>query len=63
MSGSMKKISSLVTQTIYYVFNKHLFAINTLSSSVLMCVGDAAQQNVEYYHGLSNGYDWTRTGK
>lgn len=58
-----QKIYSFVTQTIVYVFDKHLFTLNTFSGSVLMCFGDVAQQNVERYHGLSDHYDWKRTGK
>lgn len=58
-----KKIYSLINQTVVYIFNKHLFTINTLTGSLLMCTGDIVQQNVEQYHGLSDGYDWTRTGK
>lgn len=58
-----KTIFTLVTRTAARIFDKHLFTINTFSGSVLMCVGDIAQQNVERYHGLSDSYDWTRTGK
>ncbi|VVC31596.1 Mpv17/PMP22 [Cinara cedri] len=28
-----------------------------------MCTGDIVQQNVEQYHGLSDGYDWKRTAR
>ncbi|KAL5234295.1 hypothetical protein ACI65C_001705 [Semiaphis heraclei] len=53
---------AVMTRTAVYVFDKYHFAINTFSGSAIMCVGDIAQQNVERYHGLSEGYDWSRTG-
>lgn len=58
-----RKMCAVMTRTAVYVFDKYHFAINTFSGSAIMCVGDIAQQNVERYHGLSEGYDWSRTGK
>ncbi|XP_022167028.1 mpv17-like protein 2 isoform X2 [Myzus persicae] len=58
-----RKICAVMTRTAVYVFDKYHFAINTFSGSVIMSVGDIAQQNVERYHGLSDGYDWSRTAR
>ncbi|XP_015379495.1 PREDICTED: mpv17-like protein 2 isoform X3 [Diuraphis noxia] len=58
-----RKICAVMTRTAVYVFDKYHFAINTFSGSAIMCVGDIAQQNVERYHGLSEGYDWSRTAR
>lgn len=61
--STRNKICSLITRTVVYIFDKHLFTFNTFSGSMLMCFGDVAQQNVERYHGLSDSYNWKRTGK
>lgn len=61
--SSKKNVYALAVRTAVHLFDKHLFTINTFSGSVLMCVGDIAQQKVERYHGLSDSYDWKRTGK
>jgi len=58
-----RKMWAVMTRTAVYVFDKYHFSINTFSGSAMMCIGDVAQQNVERYHGLSEGYDWSRTGK
>jgi len=58
-----RNIWAVMTRTAVYVFDKYHFTINAFSGSAIMSVGDIAQQNVERYHGLSEGYDWSRTGK
>lgn len=45
------------------LFGKYLLATNTLSSGVLMIVGDLISQEIEYRQGaLKERYNWTRTG-
>ncbi|XP_025205028.1 mpv17-like protein 2 [Melanaphis sacchari] len=58
-----RKIWTVMTRTAVYVFNKYHFSVNTFSGSAMMCIGDVAQQSVERYHGLSEGYDWSRTAR
>uniref|UniRef100_A0A1B6MRF2 Mpv17-like protein 2 n=1 Tax=Graphocephala atropunctata TaxID=36148 RepID=A0A1B6MRF2_9HEMI len=45
------------------LLGKYLFLTNTISSGVLMAVGDGVQQQIEFYKKIhsSNKYDWTRT--
>ncbi|KAL4150052.1 hypothetical protein QTP88_003896 [Uroleucon formosanum] len=61
--SARRKVCAVMTRMAVYVFDKYHFTINAFSGSAIMCVGDIAQQNVERYHGLSDGYDWSRTGK
>ncbi|CAH1716101.1 unnamed protein product [Aphis gossypii] len=58
-----RKVWAVMTRTAVYVFDKYHYSVNTFSGSAMMCVGDVAQQNVERYHGLSEGYDWSRTAR
>ncbi|XP_050429275.1 mpv17-like protein 2 [Adelges cooleyi] len=58
-----KQCYSLVTRAATYLFDRHLYFINTASGTLLMCTGDAVQQNIERYRGLSDKYDWTRTAR
>lgn len=61
--SSGRKMWAVMTRTAVYVFDKYHFSVNTFSGSAMMCIGDVAQQNVERYHGLSEGYDWSRTAR
>lgn len=47
------------------LLGKYLFLTNTLSSGVLMAVGDGIQQQCEFYKNVHKGehYDWRRTSK
>lgn len=46
------------------VFGKYLLTTNTVSSGVLMWVGDIMSQEIEYRQGLlKKRYDWLRTGR
>lgn len=46
------------------VFGKYLFITNTVTSGVLMGLGDLAQQEIEYRrHMMAERYDWARMGK
>ncbi|XP_050532063.1 mpv17-like protein 2 isoform X2 [Daktulosphaira vitifoliae] len=58
-----RKIYTIVTRFAIYLFNKHLYSINTISGTVLMSSGDVLQQNIELYRGISDKFDWTRTGR
>ncbi|XP_065155541.1 mpv17-like protein 2 isoform X2 [Atheta coriaria] len=43
------------------VFGKYLFITNTVTSGVLMGLGDLAQQEIEYRrHMMAERYDWAR---
>lgn len=47
------------------LLGKYLFLTNTVSSGILMAVGDGIQQQLEFYKKIHNGeaYDWKRTGE
>ncbi len=42
--------------------SKYLIWTNTITSGVLLCVGDAIEQKVELSRGLAKTYDYRRTG-
>ncbi len=45
------------------MFGKYLLATNTLSSGLLMVVGDLMSQEIEFRKGtLKERYNWTRSG-
>lgn len=45
------------------LFGKYLLATNTLSSGLLMVVGDLVSQEIEFQTGtLKERYDWKRSG-
>lgn len=54
---------ALVTSWMAYAFHRYLFAVNILSCTAIMSLGDVALQTVEQYGELSQGYNWKRTGK
>lgn len=46
------------------VFGKYLLTTNTVSSGLLMVVGDVMAQEIEYRKGtIEKRYDWSRMGK
>lgn len=47
------------------LLGKYLFFTNTVSSGLLMAVGDGVQQQLEFYKNIHKGdnYDWKRMGK
>lgn len=47
-----------------YLFEKHIFATNVISSGVLLAAGDVIQQEIEYRRGLQKVHlDLPRLGK
>ena len=46
------------------IFGKYLLTTNTVSSGVLMMLGDMAAQKIEYHRGhKKKEFDWYRIGK
>lgn len=48
----------------HVLFHKYLLTTNTVSSGILMSIGDVMSQEVEYQQGLmKERYDWWRVGR
>lgn len=68
MKESLQKRSNLIkdknrSEIIHLVFGKYLLAANTISSGILMVVGDLISQEIEFQKGtLNERYNWRRSG-
>ncbi|KAG8302909.1 mpv17-like protein 2 isoform X1 [Homalodisca vitripennis] len=65
---TLKKNKVTVTRQLHdfthkKLLGKYLFLTNTISSGILMAVGDGVQQQIEFYRNVhkSEKYDWIRT--
>lgn len=45
------------------LFNEHLFLTNTVGCSLLMSLGDCAQQKIERTFDKKRTHDWSRTAR
>lgn len=68
-NGSKNSVSSTpvkpAVETVHSIlFGKYLLTTNTVSSGVLMFMGDIMAQEIEYQRGLvKERYDWWRVGR
>ena len=56
-------MSKLVNQAAKLMFGRYLLVTNTVSCGALLGVGDVATQSLERWAGMTDSYDWSRTGK